>query len=108
MSLSALDEKMGKVETKILATLHRVEEGEFKTADDKRRELIFANVEANTIANVLDLPENLPAVVYYKNSQPIIYKGSSTFLKLFLSHGLYFYMETRHVLCLFIFLQKMF
>ena len=105
-SLSALDEKMGKVETKILATLHRVEEGEFKTAGDKRRELIFANVEANTIANVLDLPDNLPAVVYYKNSQPIIYKGRvpTDFLKLFLSHGHYFYIRkdtrlARLVLC---------
>ena len=70
---------MGKVETKILASLHRVEEGEFMKKGVKN-EVIFANVEADTVSSVLSIPDNLPAVVYFKNSQPVVYKGISAFI----------------------------
>ena len=66
-----LDEKMDKVATRILASLHRIEEDDFKSED-----VIFTNVEAVDAAGV-SLPPTLPAVVYFKNSEPVVYKGQS-------------------------------
>ena len=62
---------MDKVATRILASLHRIEEDDFKSED-----VIFTNVEAVDAAGV-SLPPTLPAVVYFKNSEPVVYKGQS-------------------------------
>lgn len=60
---------MDKVATKIVSELHRIEQGSFQG-----KGIIFLNVEAKEVHDIEI--GSVPSIVYFKNSQPMIYKDN--------------------------------